>query len=86
MNRQTAAIAVVGDTHGICSWRCARWRMQQVLARQFERGFLCGDVGTFTDNSQLDSTTRRHGKSNPCELEFLHSGRAGRSAMAGDDL
>ncbi len=34
--------------------------------------FLCGDVGTFTSEEQLDSATRRHGKANPCELEFLY--------------
>jgi hypothetical protein len=33
---------------------------------------LCGDVGTFTEDSQLDNATRRHARENPCELEFLH--------------
>jgi hypothetical protein len=48
----------------------ARW--QQELGARFEAVLLCGDVRTFTDDSQLDNATRRRGKSNPCELEFLH--------------
>ncbi len=48
----------------------AQW--QQFLDVSFEAVMLCGDVGTFTSHSQLDSATRRHSKSNPCELEFLH--------------
>jgi DNA repair exonuclease SbcCD nuclease subunit len=48
----------------------ACWQREQNTA--FEAVFLCGDVGTFTSDDQLDSTTRRHGKANPCELEFLY--------------
>jgi hypothetical protein len=47
----------------------ARW--QQTLGVRFEAVLLCGDVGTFTEISQLDSATRRHARRNPCELEFL---------------
>jgi hypothetical protein len=47
----------------------ARW--QRELNIVFDAVFLCGDVGTFTDDSQLDSATRSHAKDNPCELEFL---------------
>jgi len=32
---------------------------------------LCGDVGTFTHDSQLDNATRSHAKLDPGELEFL---------------
>ncbi|MBI4871713.1 MAG: metallophosphoesterase [Candidatus Riflebacteria bacterium] len=66
------AIAVVGDVHGhlqLALCVLARWQCE--LGFRFEAVFLCGDVGTFTDESQLDNATRRHGKANPCELEFL---------------
>jgi len=65
-------IAAVGDTHGHLQLACAvlaRW--QKELAVQFEAVFLCGDVGCFTEDSQLDNATRRHVRTNPCELEFL---------------
>ena len=68
-----STIAVVGDMHGHLQLACAmlaRW--QQELGTRFEAVFLCGDVGTFTHPSQLDSATRAHAKTNPCELEFLH--------------
>ena len=69
----TSPICAIGDTHGhlqlaLCMVAC--WQREQNTA--FEAVFLCGDVGTFTSEKQLDSTTRRHGKANPCELEFLH--------------
>ncbi|MBN2561000.1 MAG: metallophosphoesterase [Phycisphaerae bacterium] len=67
-----AAIAVIGDTHGHLQLAlCVAARWQHELGISFEAVLLCGDVGTFTGDSQLDSTTRRHGKANPCELEFL---------------
>ena len=65
-------IAAVGDTHGHLQLACcvmAQW--QKELEVKFEAVFLCGDVGTFTDESMLDSATRAHAKRNPCELEFL---------------
>jgi hypothetical protein len=68
-----STIAVVGDVHGHLQLACAmlaRW--QDELGVRFEAVFLCGDVGTFTDPSQLDSATRAHAKTNPCELEFLY--------------
>src|SRR5438046_2595305 len=66
-----AFLAVIGDCHGhlqlaLCT--AARW--QQELGRSFDAVFLCGDVGTFSADDQLDSTTRRHARTNPCELEF----------------
>lgn len=66
-------ICVIGDVHGhlqLALCMVASWQRQ--LGESFEAVFLCGDVGTFTDENQLDSTTRRHGKENPCELEFLY--------------
>lgn len=51
---------------------CMAARWQKVLGAAFEAVFLCGDVGTFTSEAQLDSATRRHAKANPCELEFLY--------------
>ena len=66
-------VCVIGDTHGHLQLAlCVAARWQRDLGIAFEAVFLCGDVGTFTDDGQLDSTTRRHGKANPCELEFLH--------------
>src|SRR4051812_38312402 len=68
----TVLSAVVGDCHGHLQLAlCALARWQRELGRAFEAVFLCGDVGAFTADAQLDSTTRRHGKTNPCELEFL---------------
>ena len=66
-------ICTIGDTHGhlqLALCMVASWQREQNTL--FEAVFLCGDVGAFTSDDQLDSTTRRHGKANPCELEFLH--------------
>jgi hypothetical protein len=63
---------VVGDCHGHLQLAlCVLARWQRELGRRFEAAFLCGDVGTFTEEAQLDSATRRHARTNPCELEFL---------------
>lgn len=67
-----STLAVVGDVHGhlqLALCMLARW--QSVLGRRFDCVLLCGDVGTFTEWSQLDNATMRHAKANPCELEFL---------------
>jgi hypothetical protein len=67
-----ATVCVIGDVHGHLQLglaMAARW--QKELGIAFDAVFLCGDVGTFTADRQLDSTTRRHAKQNPCELEFL---------------
>jgi hypothetical protein len=64
--------AILGDVHGhlqLSLCMVARW--QKELGFVFDAVFLCGDVGTFTEESQLDSATRSHAKDNPCELEFL---------------
>lgn len=69
---QDSVIAVVGDVHGHLQLACcalARW--QKELGEQFDAVLLCGDVGTFTNFSQLDNATCGHAKSNPRELEFL---------------
>ena len=65
-------IAVLGDLHGhlqlgLCT--LARW--QRETAIPISAVLLAGDIGTFTDESQLDSATRAHANHNPCELEFL---------------
>ncbi len=73
MSYPAPSLCVIGDTHGHLQLAlCVAARWQQALGVTFDAVLLCGDVGTFTDDSQLDSTTRRHAKSNPCELEFLH--------------
>ncbi len=65
-------IAVVGDLHGhLQLGLCLLARWQSELGVRLDAVFLCGDVGTFAEESQLDSTTRRHARENPCELEFL---------------
>src|SRR5688572_29469013 len=67
-----ACYAILGDLHGHLQLACctlARW--QRDRGRPFDAVFLCGDVGTFTEESQLDSATRSHARDNPCELEFL---------------
>ena len=68
----TSTVAVIGDCHGhlqLALGVAALW--QEELGVQFEAVFLCGDVGTFVEESQLDGATRRHARNNPCELEFL---------------
>jgi len=73
MNQNSPFICIIGDTHGHLQLAlCVVAQWQKVLGVTFEAVFLCGDVGTFTEDSQLDSTTRRHAKVNPCELEFLN--------------
>lgn len=65
-------VAIVGDVHGhlqLALCMLARWQVH--LGRTFEAVFLCGDVGTFTEPSQLDGATVSHAKNNECELEFL---------------
>jgi hypothetical protein len=65
-------LAVVGDVHGHLQLAlCVLARWQAELGVRFDCVLLCGDVGTFTDGSQLDNATVRHARSNPCELEFL---------------
>lgn len=68
----TSIVAAVGDAHGHLQLAlCALARWQQELDIRFEAVLLCGDVGTFSHDSQLDNATRRHARENPCELEFL---------------
>ncbi len=68
-----ALIAAVGDVHGHLQLAlCILARWQRELGRPFDAVLLCGDVGTFTSEEQLDSATRRHARQNPCELEFMH--------------
>jgi predicted phosphodiesterase len=72
MGTSRTNICVIGDTHGhlqLALCVAARWQLE--LRISFEAVLICGDVGSFTEDAQLDSTTRRHGKANPCELEFL---------------
>ena len=54
-----------------CSLHDACWQREQSTV--FEAVFLCGNVGVFTSDNQLDKATRRLGKTNPCELEFLYT-------------
>ena len=71
-NRQPATYAILGDVHGhlqlaLCT--LARWQRER--RQPFSAVFLCGDVGSFSEDAQLDSATRQHARDNPCELEFL---------------
>lgn len=71
-NTSPGVLAAVGDVHGHLQLAlCVLARWQQELGVRFEAALLCGDVGTFTEESQLDSATRRHAKANPAEIEFL---------------
>jgi hypothetical protein len=66
-------ICAIGDVHGhLQLGLCIAARWQREMGVSFDAVLLCGDVGSFTDDAQLDSTTRRHSKRNPCELEFLY--------------
>jgi hypothetical protein len=72
MSDTPPTICVIGDVHGHLQLAlCIAARWQRELRVQFEAVLLAGDVGTFTEASQLDNATRRHGRDNPCELEFL---------------
>jgi hypothetical protein len=65
-------IAIVGGAHGhlqLALCMLARLGREEGLAS--DAVFLCGEVGTFTEDSQLDNATGRHARTNPCELEFL---------------
>jgi hypothetical protein len=65
-------IAAVGDVHGHLQLAlCVLARWQRRLDVKFEAVLLCGDVGTFAEEGQVDNATRKHGQDNPCELEFL---------------
>jgi hypothetical protein len=71
--KRAPVVAAVGDVHGhlqLALCVVALWQKQ--LALDLEAVLLCGDVGTFTAEGQLDNATRRHAKANPCELEFLY--------------
>ena len=73
MGKNAPTICVLGDVHGhlqLALCMAARW--QRELGEAFEAVLLCGDVGVFTEESQLDSATRSHARRNPCELEFLY--------------
>jgi hypothetical protein len=65
-------IGVCGDVHGHLQLALASWAIEQRdSGRELEAILLCGDVGTFVDRLELDAATIRHGRVNPCELEFL---------------
>lgn len=65
-------IGIVGDTHGHLQLAlCVLARWQEEMDAAFEAIVLCGDVGTFTCDEELDNATRAHAKRNPIELEFL---------------
>ena len=65
-------VCVIGDVHGhLQLGLCVAARWQRELGLAFEAACLCGDVGSFSAEVQLDNATRRHAKTNPCELEFL---------------
>lgn len=65
-------VCVIGDVHGhLQLGLCIAALWQKELGVSFDAVLLCGDVGTFTRESQLDNATRAHAKNNPCELEFL---------------
>ena len=64
--RNGEMIAVVGDTHGhlqLALCVLARWQIE--LGAAFDAVLLCGDVGSFTDDEELDNATRAHAGRNP---------------------
>lgn len=72
-SHQTGSLCILGDVHGHLQLGlslAALW--QRTLEVQFEAVLLCGDVGTFTEDSQLDSATRNFARRNSCELEFMN--------------
>ncbi|NWG14672.1 MAG: metallophosphoesterase [Acidobacteria bacterium] len=65
-------VLACGDVHGhflLALGVAARW--QQEAAFEWDAVLFAGDLGAFYDEQDLDSATRRHARSNPCELEFL---------------
>lgn len=82
-----ATVAVVGDVHGhlqLALCILAQWQVD--LGVPLAAVFLCGDVGTFTAENQLDSATRSHARENPCELEFLQQWATSPPAPWLDDI
>lgn len=72
MGKPSTHVAVIGDVHGhLQLGLCVVARWQKELGVPFEAVFLCGDVGSFTSEDELDNATRRHASENPCELEYL---------------
>jgi len=66
-------LCILGDLHGHLQLGLAMAALwQKTLGVKFEAVLLCGDVGTFTSDAQLDNATRSHARKNPCELEFMH--------------
>ena len=66
-------ICAIGDVHGHLQLAlCVAARLQEQLNTRFDVVLVSGDVGTFTEEPQLDNATRRCAKNNPCELEFLY--------------
>jgi hypothetical protein len=62
-------------------------RRQKELDLKFDAVFLCGDVGTFAEESQLDNATQKQAKDHPCELEFFTAvGGLAAGTLAGCDL
>lgn len=60
MSTSHPTLCAIGDVHGHLQLGlavAARW--QRELGIRFEAVLLCGDIGSFTDDRQLDSTTRR---------------------------
>jgi hypothetical protein len=65
-------IAILGDLHGhLQLGLCALARLQRETAIPISAILLAGDIGCFSEETQLDSATRAHARHNPCELEFL---------------
>ncbi len=68
-----APILVMGDVHGQLQLALSLAHLwQEELGTKFGAILLCGDVGTFTREEELDSATRSHARKNSMELEFLH--------------
>jgi hypothetical protein len=66
-------ICAFGDVHGHLQLAlCIAAQWQEQLNIKFDAVLLSGDVGTFNEESQLDSATRRHAKADPAGLEFMY--------------
>lgn len=65
-------VGAIGDVHGHLQLALSVMaELQRLRNARLDAVFLCGDLGSFADVSDLDNATRRHARHNPIELEFL---------------
>ncbi|MEO0814734.1 MAG: metallophosphoesterase [Myxococcota bacterium] len=70
---ESSEFLICGDIHGHLQLVLSVAALWQRSHRRVLAGiFLCGDVGTLTDETEIDNATRAHARTDPAELEFLN--------------